>query len=52
MKLASKKRKSALLQNLVKQKILKTFPHLKNKDVITAATKAIKGGTETCWLPV
>ena len=38
MKLASKKRKSALLQNLVKQKILKTFPHLKNKDVITAAT--------------
>ena len=38
MKLASKKRKSALLQNLVKKKILKTFPHLKNKDVITAAT--------------
>ena len=34
----SKKRKSALLQNLVRDKILKAFPHLKNKDVITAKT--------------
>ena len=34
----SKKRKSALLQNLVKDKILKAFPHLKKKDVSTAST--------------
>ncbi len=34
----SKKRKSALLQNLVKDKILKVFPHLKKKDVSTAST--------------
>ncbi len=34
----SKKRKSALLQNLVKEKILKAFPHLKKKDVSTAST--------------
>ena len=34
----SKKRKSALLQNLVRDKILKAFPRLKNKDVITAKT--------------
>ena len=33
----SKKRKSALLQNLVKDKILKVFPHLKKKDVTTAS---------------
>ena len=33
----SKKRKSALLQNLVRDKILKAFPHLKKKDVITAS---------------
>ena len=33
----SKKRKSALLQNLIKEKILKNFPHLKKKDVITAS---------------
>jgi hypothetical protein len=36
MKQVSKKRKSALLQNLVKDKIFKTFPHLKKKDVATA----------------
>ena len=35
--LPSKKRKSALLQNLVRDKILKNFPHLKKKDVITAS---------------
>ena len=35
---ASKKRKSALLQNLVRDKILKSFPHLKKKDVSTAPT--------------
>ena len=34
----SKKRKSALLQNMVKDKILKAFPHLKKKDVVTAST--------------
>ena len=34
----SKKRKSALLQNLVRDKILKSFPHLKKKDVTTAST--------------
>jgi len=34
----SKKRKSALLQNLVRDKILKAFPHLKKKDVSTAST--------------
>ena len=33
----SKKRKSALLQNMVKDKILKAFPHLKKKDVVTAS---------------
>jgi len=38
MKIASKKRKSALLQNLVRDKILKNFPHLKKKDVLTAST--------------
>ena len=38
MKVMSKKRKSALLQNLVRDKILKTFPHLKKKDVLTAST--------------
>jgi len=38
MKIASKKRKSALLQNLVRDKILKSFPHLKKKDVATAKT--------------
>ena len=38
MKIMSKKRKSALLQNLVRDKILKTFPHLKKKDVLTAST--------------
>ena len=32
----SKKRKSALLQNLVRDKILKSFTHLKKKDVSTA----------------
>ena len=34
----SKKRKSSLLQNLVRDKILKSFPHLKKKDVTTAST--------------
>jgi len=34
----SKKRKSALLQNLVRDKVLKAFPHLKKKDVVTAST--------------
>ena len=38
MKIASKKRKSALLQNLVRDKILKSFPHLKKKDVICASS--------------
>jgi hypothetical protein len=37
MKQMSRKRKSALLQNLVRDKILKTFPHLKKKDVTTAS---------------
>jgi len=32
----SKKRKSALLKNLVRFKVLKAFPHLKKKDVSTA----------------
>jgi hypothetical protein len=32
----SKRRKSALLQNLVRDKILKSFPHLKPADVVTA----------------
>ena len=32
----SKKRKSALLQNLVREKVLKAFPHLRKKDVDTA----------------
>ena len=36
MKITSKKRKSALLQNLVRDKILKNFPHLRKKDVLTA----------------
>jgi len=34
----SKKRKSALLQNLVRDKVLKAFPHLKRHDVVTAST--------------
>ena len=34
----SKKRKSALLQNLVREKVLKAFPHLKKKDITTAST--------------
>ena len=34
----SKKRKSALLQNLVRDKVLKAFPHLKRHDVVTANT--------------
>ena len=38
MKIASKKRKSALLQNLVRDKVLKAFPHLKIHDVVTATT--------------
>jgi len=33
----SKKRKSALLQNLVRDKLLKRFPHLKKKDITTAS---------------
>ena len=33
----SKKRKSALLQNLVREKLLKAFPHLKKKDITTAS---------------
>ncbi len=37
----SKKRKSALLQNLVRDKILKSFPHLKPEDVITANNKTV-----------
>ena len=37
MKQVSRKRKSALLQNLVRDKILKTFPHLKKIDVGTAS---------------
>lgn len=32
----TKRRKSALLQNLVRDKILKSFPHLKQADVVTA----------------
>lgn len=32
----SKKRKAAYLQNLVRSEILKSFPHLKPEDVITA----------------
>ena len=36
MKPISKKRKSALLQNLVRDKILKAFPHLRPADVVTA----------------
>ena len=32
----TKKRKSAYLQNLVRLKILQSFPHLKKEDVITA----------------
>ncbi len=35
---ASNKRKSSLLQNLVRDKILKSFPHLKKEDVTTAST--------------
>ena len=38
LKICFKKRKSALLQNLVRDKILKSFPHLKKKDVQTAST--------------
>ena len=34
----SKKRKSALLQNLVRDKILKAFTHLGKEDVITASS--------------
>lgn len=37
MKIASKKRKASLLQNLVRDKILKNFPHLKFRDVKTAS---------------
>ena len=37
MKQMSPKRKSALLQNLVRDKILKTFPHLKKIDAGTAS---------------
>tara|TARA_R100001377_G_scaffold76812_1_gene53863 strand:+ start:1629 stop:1967 length:339 start_codon:yes stop_codon:yes gene_type:complete len=37
VKQVSRKRKSALLQNLVRDKILKTFPHLKKIDVGTAS---------------
>ena len=33
----SKKRKSALLQNLVRDKVLKAFPHLHKHDVVTAS---------------
>jgi len=36
MKPMSKRRKSAALQNLVRDKILKSFPHLKPADVVTA----------------
>ena len=35
MKFASKKRKGSMLQNFVRDKILKAFPHLKKKDVTT-----------------
>jgi len=35
MKFASKKRKGSLLQNFVRDRILKTFPNLKKKDVMT-----------------
>lgn len=38
LKICFKKRKSALLQNLVRDKTLKNFPHLKKKDVLTAST--------------
>jgi len=41
MKQISRKRKSALLQNLVRDKILRTFPHLKKKDVLTASNGQI-----------
>jgi len=37
MKQMSRKRKSAFLQNLVRDKILKSFPHLKKRDVTTAS---------------
>ena len=37
MKPISKKRKSALLQNLVRDEILKAFPHLRPSDVVTAS---------------
>ena len=36
MKPMSKRRKSAALQNLVRDKILKSFPHLRPADVVTA----------------
>ena len=36
MKQSSRRAKASLLQNLVRDKILKNFPHLKKKDVTTA----------------
>ena len=39
MKQSSRRKKGKLLQNLVREKILKTFrPHLKKKDVDVAST--------------
>jgi len=38
MKQSSRRKKGKLLQNLVREKILKTFPHLKKKDVAVANT--------------
>ena len=38
MKQSSRKKKGKLLQNLVRDKILKTFRHLKKKDVDVAQT--------------
>jgi len=37
MKFASKKRKGSLLQNFVRDKLLKAFPNLKKRDVTTPA---------------
>ena len=38
MKQSSRRRKGKFLQNLVRDKILKNFPHLKRKDVDVANT--------------
>tara|TARA_R100000008_G_scaffold11437_2_gene5745 strand:+ start:1255 stop:1590 length:336 start_codon:yes stop_codon:yes gene_type:complete len=38
MKQSSRRKKGKLLQNFVREKILKTFPHLRKKDVVVANT--------------